>query len=73
MDIEIKGFTPLQMELADQIWTMDSLDSVNSFIDGLPRNLRAKARVVHAMLVAEVLDQVEDVDLAKSVLASFAK
>jgi hypothetical protein len=70
--IELKGLTHLQIELADQIWQRDSLEDVNSFIEGLPKNLRAKARGVFDLILAQALDQVEDVGLARSVLAEIA-
>ena len=51
MSIEIPGLTPLQMELADQIWSMESMEDVLAFFDSLPRNLKVEAYVVYTMIL----------------------
>lgn len=71
--IEIKNLTPLQQDLADKIWSLDSMGSVDEFISTLPRSLKREAEVIKHMMVATVLDQVEDVDLAAVILRDIAK
>lgn len=71
--IEINNLTPLQQDLADKIWSLDSMSSVDEFISTLPRSLKREAEVIKHMMVATVLDQVEDVDLAAVLLRDIAK
>ena len=58
-DIEIRGFTAVQRELADQLWNMDTDDQVQRFINGLPRSVKREAGVVINMLIAHELDTVD--------------
>ena len=57
----IEGFTDLQRELADRIWSMDTEHEVNHFIYSLPRNLRREAWTVLTMIIADQLDAVDEV------------
>lgn len=60
-NITIQGFSPLQCELADRIWSMDTEAQVTEFIAGLPRSLKREAWVVMQMIVATELDQYMEV------------
>ena len=60
-DIEIRGFSPLQRDLADQIWQMDTQDQVDQFVSQLPKSLKREAWVVMQMIIATELDQVMEV------------
>ena len=60
-DIEIRGFTAVQRELADQLWDMDTNDEVQRFVNQLPRSLKREARVVINMLIAHELDSYMEV------------
>jgi len=77
MEIEIRGLSPLQMELADQIWACDSEDDVSEFIGGLPKRLRGQARFVRELMIAAVWDNVvkeqQDCVEAREVLDKFMK
>ena len=53
---KIQGFTPLQKELADRLWSIDTQQGVEQFVTSLPRNLRREAYTVITMIVAEELD-----------------
>ena len=58
MDITITGLTPLQRDLADQIWACEGTDDVAEFIDALPQRFRAQAQLVHELMIAAVWDNV---------------
>lgn len=73
MDIQIPNLTPLQMDIADKIWSLNSMDSVEEFISTLPRSLKREAESIKHMMIAAVMDQVQDTDLAEQVLAGIAK
>lgn len=60
-DIEIRGFTALQKDLADRIWAMDTQDQITEFVSTLPKSLKREAWVVMQMIIMAELDQVEEV------------
>jgi hypothetical protein len=63
--IEIQGLNQFQMSVADSIWSLDTVDEVETWIARLPaRSLRIQARVVFEMMVAAGLEQEEFEDLA---------
>jgi len=70
--MEIRGFTPLEMELADRIWTLDSPEAVEQFKRSLPRSLRPAAETVHQMIIAEAIDELvgdyPDLEMANKVI-----
>jgi hypothetical protein len=55
-DIQIQGLSPLQRDLADRIWSMDTEDQVQEFVSTLPRSLKREAWVVMQMIIASELD-----------------
>jgi hypothetical protein len=59
----ITGFSPLQKQLADRIWTLADPD-IAGFISTLPRNLRREAEVVMTMILVTELDNYQEVDHA---------
>ncbi len=52
----IQGFSDLQQELADRIWSLDTQHQVQEFVSGLPRNLKREAWVVMNMIIWAELD-----------------
>ena len=52
----IRGFTPLQKDLADRIWSLDTDVEVTAFIMSLPKSLKREAYVVMQMIIASELD-----------------
>jgi hypothetical protein len=58
MKITIDGLSPSQRILADVIWHMDSIESVDGFIRSLrPQTLQFDAIVAREMIVAAAMDQ----------------
>ena len=57
----IEGFSPLQKDLADRIWALDTELEVSAFIMSLPRSLKREAYVVMQMIIAQELDNVMEV------------
>jgi len=66
MDIEIEGFTPLQRELADRIWALETPEQVVEFFDILPKNLLHDAYVVYRMIIETVWDDMDLADCAEA-------
>ena len=60
-DIQIQGLSPLQRDLADRIWSMDTEDQVQEFVGTLPRSLKREAWVVMQMIIAGELDSYMEV------------
>jgi hypothetical protein len=70
-DIEIQGFSALQRELADRIWSLDTQGQVEEFVGTLPKSLRREAWVVMQMIIAAELDTYMEVtDEVHSYLSS---
>lgn len=61
MTIEIQGFTALQKDLADRLWSLDTEAEITEFVQALPRNLRREAWIVLQMITAAELDNYEEV------------
>ena len=68
--IRIEGLTPLQIEILERIWSMDSQAEVIAWFDTLPRNLRQTAHALLMMVVIEMIDEepCEDLELARVVI-----
>ena len=57
--IQLQGLTPLQVELCDKIWGMDSQEEILAWFNTLPRSLQIQAYAMLMMITAELLDQEE--------------
>ena len=68
--MKIEGLTPLQHEILERIWSMDSKEQVMSWFETLPRNLRQTAHAMLMMVVIEMIDEepCEDLRLAQMVI-----
>jgi hypothetical protein len=68
--IQIEGLTPLQIEILERIWSMDSQAEVMTWFDTLPRNLRQTAHAMLMLVVIEMIDEepCDDLDLARAVI-----
>ena len=68
--IQIEGLTPLQIEILERIWSMDSQAEVMTWFDTLPRNLRQTAHAMLMLVVIEMIDEepCDDLDLARVVI-----
>ena len=70
--IRLEGLTPLQVELADHIWTLDSQEKIAEWLGELPRNLRQQAMSLIYLIHLECLDQdpITDFSAAQAVIRS---
>ena len=66
----LEGLTPLQQEILEKIWSMDTQAEVIAWFDTLPRNLKQTAHAMLMMVVIEMIDQepCEDLRLAQMVI-----
>jgi len=61
MSITLDGLTRQQYLVADLIWSCNSQEDVHRLIRNLPKQYRRDAETVHALMIAAVFDQYEDV------------
>ena len=68
--MKIEGLTPLQHEILERIWSMDSKEQVMAWFETLPSNLRKTAHAMLMMVVIEMIDEepCEDLRLAQMVI-----
>lgn len=59
---EIQGFSPLQREIADRIWQMDTREEIERYVLTMPNNLRTHAWIVMNMIIAAELDHTDYVN-----------
>lgn len=66
----LEGLTPLQQEILEKIWSMDSQAEVVAWFDTLPQSLKQMAHALLMMVVIEMIDQepCEDLRLAQMVI-----
>lgn len=55
--INIEGLTALQRDIADQLWALDTADSIRQYVCLLPRSLKQEALVVMQMIIWAEIDQ----------------
>lgn len=66
MSIEIEGLSPLQQEIAERIWALDSPDQLVEFFQLIPKNLLHDAYVVYHMIIWACLDEDPGGDLTEA-------
>lgn len=70
MSIEISGLSPRQIELANRIWAMESMEEILAFFDSLPRRAKVDAYIVYQMILLAWMDEepLEDFTEAQEVI-----
>ena len=61
--IELTGLSPLQRELAEQMWNMESMDEIVAWVQTMPRSVASQAYVVMQMIMAAQIDHEAESDL----------
>jgi hypothetical protein len=62
--IELTGLTPLQRELAERMWNMESMEDIVAWIQMMPRSVALQAYVVMQMIIAAEIDRQAEDDLS---------
>jgi len=62
--IELTGLSPLQRELAERMWNMESMDEIVTWIQMMPRSVALQAYVVMQMIIAAEIDRQAEDDLS---------
>ena len=74
--ISIDGFSPLQKEIAERLWYLQSTEEVAVYISSIPEELQWQAWAVMQMLMAAHIDDTvvteQDCDIARILLQDIA-
>jgi hypothetical protein len=62
--IELTGLSPLQQELAERMWNMESMDEIVAWVQMMPRSVALQAYVVMQMIIAAEIDRQAEDDLS---------
>ena len=62
--IQLEGLTPLQVELAQRMWQMDSMDEIVTWVQMMPRSVALQAYIVMQMIIAAEIDRAAEDDLS---------
>ena len=62
--IELTGLSPLQRELADRMWQMESIDEIVTWVNTMPRSVALQAYIVMQMIIAAEIDRAAEDDLS---------
>ena len=71
MMIEIEGFSPKQMLLADLVYSCKTRDQVDALVKALPQEDRLEAQVVIDMIILAYIDEINSTELAEKGLKKF--
>jgi hypothetical protein len=69
--ITIAGLNPKQRALCDIMWGLEEYAAVEAFIATLPRAERMECRTLIQMMLAAFVDEITQVDQARSILNQF--
>jgi hypothetical protein len=69
--ITIDGLTKQQVSLLDTMWDIDGYQEYMEWKEQLSTSTRSEVEVLEQMITLAEIDEVEDVELAKKVLANF--
>lgn len=69
--ITIDGLTKGQVKLLDTMWDIDGYQEYMEWKEQLSTSTRREVEVLEQMVTLAEIDNVEDVELAKKVLAKF--
>ena len=73
--IELTGLSPLQRELADRMWQMESIDEIVTWVNSMPRSVALQAWIVMQMIIAAEIDRAaeDDISTAHFIIAEIQK
>ena len=69
--ITIAGLNPKQRALCDIMWGLEEYEAVEAFIATLPKAERMECRTLIQLMLAAFVDEITQVDQARSILSQF--
>ena len=73
MKLEISGLTAKQAVLCDIMWTIETQEGVESFINSLPAQDQRDCLSLIEMMKLAFIDEINSTDLAQEVLIKWTK
>jgi len=68
--MELTGLSPLQLELAERMWAMETMEDIVAWIQMMPRSVALQAYIVMQMIIAAEIDRQaeDDVSAAQAII-----
>ena len=71
-DIEINGLTPEQVQMLDMMWSIESSDDMDDWLNSLSeRDLQIASQLKNLLMLALIDETVEDFEVAKNYLKKY--
>lgn len=72
-EININGLTPEEVQMLDIMWSIESQEDMQDWVDSLTREERLMVHRLRNLLIAEIIDydNVQDLSLAREVLKKY--
>ena len=64
--MQIHGLSPLQIEICDQLWRMQTSQEIVTWFDALPRSIKPTALAMIMMFNIEAIDENEITDFTEA-------
>jgi len=68
--VKLHGLTPLQHQICEEIWSMDTQEQLTSWFNGLPRSIQAQALSMMHLITIEAIEEegITDMSHAQAVI-----
>ena len=70
-EIKIEGLTTEQCDMLDIMWDLRSSDDLGDWLDSLSDEELKQAMTLKELLIAHCIDEIDEIDVAKSYLKKF--
>lgn len=64
--MQIHGLSPLQIEICDQLWRMQTSQEIVTWFDALPRSIKPTALAMIMMMNIQAIDEAEITDFTEA-------
>lgn len=64
--MEIKGLSPLQIEICDQLWRMQTSEEIVAWFDALPRSIKPTALAMIMMMNIQAIEEADITDFTEA-------
>lgn len=71
--IELHGLTEKQMALCDIMWSIETMEGVESFISTLPLKDQYECRTLIEMMQLAFIDEIDSTDEAEEIISSIQR
>lgn len=64
--MQIRGLSPLEIEICDRLWKMQTSEEIVTWFDALPRSIKPTALAMIMMMNIEAIDENEITDFTEA-------